>query len=162
MKTRFYVIIIILSVLSIFSLLLIQPTVKELDDSFQLGKTLSNYSSEVEKARMNYSYDTSNGYQFYPGGQEKFDKEYNKIMEKRNELYNSSDSFTNYFSNLSKAEKVAFIASKVIAIVFYATVIITCLMFWMAYAIITLKRKARKEKRKRYSKKVTVLNRKVC
>ena len=149
MKTRFYVILIILSIVAIFSSLMMKPALNDLQKSYTLGKTLHDISKEVERTRAEYSYDTSQGYKFYPGGQEKFDEAYKGIMERRSNLYDSADTFTNYFSNLGKVQKVEFIASKAIAVMFYAISIAFAVWFWIVYAIKSVKKKIRMSKKMR-------------
>jgi len=151
MKTRFYIILVILSITSLFSIFLIKPAIEGTSKTFKIVRTLSSYTNEVKEARKEFSNDTSDGYRFYPGGQEKFDEKYSVIMEKRQKFYNSTDTFTKYFSNLSTIEKTEFLVSRIIALLFYIFSIIGCIFFWLLYAI--MKNKKSRNKKRRNSKK---------
>jgi hypothetical protein len=151
MKTRFYIILIILSITSLFSIFLIKPSIEGTSKTIKIVRTLSSYTKEVNEARKEFSNDTSDGYKFYPGGQEKFDEKYSVITEKRQKFYNSTDLFTKYFSNLTTLEKTEFLVSRIIAIIFYTVSIVGCILFWLLYAI-TKNKKSKNKKRRNITK----------
>jgi hypothetical protein len=122
----------------------IQPSIGELKNALEIGGTLNSYSKELQKCQRDNSRESSNGYVFNPGGQEKYDDMLREIEVKRNVFYNSSDKFTNYFSNLGHIQKLEYIISKAIAILVYAICISLNVVFWIIYLVEVNRKKAKR------------------
>lgn len=159
MKTRSYVILIILIILSILgpvSLFLYPQNAHEFTQAKNIGNVLRGYSNELEKIQKDPSnsyFSSQNGFVLTPKGQERYDKRLLEINELRSVYYNSEDPLTNYFSNLDKRAKASFICSRFIAHCFYLISMILCGASWILYIICMIYvSKKKKEMRRRKQK----------
>ncbi len=145
MKAQFWILITVLSIGLIFSVPFTIIASKDLVKSISIGNTLMSYNSELQKVRVDNSFNSSNGYIFNPGGKEIYEEKYKEISVKRDLIFNSDDSFTKYFSNLNRFNKFEFVVSKVIAIIFYLFIFFSSISMWIWY-LIQVNKKSKKAK----------------